>query len=385
MNNLVYLFLFLILFLTSLDSINYKNIRISINNYQMYIVLIFSIIVIICFRGFVHTDWIAYYEQYSIMPDKLTDLFNNRQSLALQSDIGYQILQVLCKKITNNYFFLQSLCSLIDILILLEVLKDFECKNIPLFFLFFIMFKGFDIEFNLLRNTKSLFLFLFSLRYIYKEKCFFKYVIINLVGALFHITALLFIPLYFFIDKKYSKKFYFFVFFITTCLFVLRIKFSMQLITFVAKFIPNGQLLLKVMYYINSENYSMPSVFSPIYLERIFSFVLLLYLFPKLMNDKKNVIMFNLFVLYYLFSVGFWDMYIIVQRVSLLFICSNWFLFIECFYTIKKKDLKCLIMFIILFYGGYKLYRDCTNPRMEYNFFFLEEDYSSKKNRVLKI
>ncbi|MCB9018441.1 MAG: EpsG family protein [Prevotellaceae bacterium] len=70
--------------------------------------------------------------------------------------------------------------------------------------LLFYLYKAyFWHEFTLLRQSISIALFVFSIRYI-KEKKYVKYIFINLIGVSMHASAIILIPLIFILNKKWK-------------------------------------------------------------------------------------------------------------------------------------------------------------------------------------
>ena len=61
------------------------------------------------------------------------------------------------------------------------------------------------MEFNLYRNTKSFSLFLLSLPYLQNRKLL-PYLLLNMTGCLFHISSMIYLPLYFVLYRKMSKE-----------------------------------------------------------------------------------------------------------------------------------------------------------------------------------
>lgn len=381
MNFVPYVIVFFLIYISSFYVSDYNTIRKNKDNYVGYLFLLSSLVLFFGCRGFIYTDWINYAKEYNQFPNSFSRFISNFSSIEYEP--GFAFFLFLCK-LFRNYFFLQFFSFLIDLVILLKALQKLRSSNIALFFLFFITFKGIEIEFNLLRNSKSIMLFVYSLYYVIKERNFKTYFFINLIGALFHVSALLYIPLYFFIKHKFHYRFYLSVFVLGLSVFALRIPICKRLIEFICSFFPNGRAISHLIYYLDSETFSAPVLFSTIYIERIGTFFLMLVLYRKLVRTEENIYFINILTLYYIVCLFCWDFYVIVQRVTVLFICSSWFIFPEMIKLFKDKRVRCLIVFICFIYGSFKLYKDTSIPIMKYSLCFFEKPYAVKEAQTWK-
>lgn len=162
--------------------------------------LSFIIVVIyIAFSYSIGADWDNYYINYKYLP-KIFEK-NTKKILPnyINFEIGFQIYTRLVKTFVS-YDLYRVISNTIDILIVYNISKYYTKRPISLIILY-IPFNFFSIEVEALRQAKAICLFLYSTKYIY-EKNFAKYVFINLLGATFHFTAIILLPLYFFIKNK---------------------------------------------------------------------------------------------------------------------------------------------------------------------------------------
>ena len=165
---------------------------------------------------------------------------------------------------------------------------------------------------------------------------------------------------------------------------ILRISISAGLVSGICNVLPNGATVEKLSKYLIGQS---SSVFSFIYIERLLSLALFWSYRNKLIkSNENNVIMLNLFYLYFCICFIFWDFFLIIQRIALLFICSNWFLFPELLKTIKNKEAKMLFFVIFFAYGAAKVYKDATaDPANRYVLNFNEVSYDEKCAEYYKI
>mgnify|MGYP003609644350 CR=1 FL=1 len=155
----------------------------------------------------------------------------------------------------------------------------------------FFVFAG-EIEINLLRNMKSMLLFLISLEYL-KNRKFLPYLLLNILGLTFHATAIFFLPFYFFLHKI-SKR-VFLLIFITGFVFYF---FQIKYLNFIVGLFSNGLggvYLLKASGYLEGENSGITLAF--IYVFIPFIFVYLNY-DTIILRNNYNVLFVNLFLFY---------------------------------------------------------------------------------------
>lgn len=162
----------IILFLFSINSfLNYKNTK-----YINFIIYLFFI-VIYSLRKEVGTDWVGY-----------KDYFENYSSGAVEEylfEIGYQTLNCTISYLSDSYWTLVFIVSIFVGILFWKATNKYT-KNIgiimllSLYYIFYPSLEAF-------RQSITLILFYYSLIYIQKDKK--KYLVINLIGSLFHRTG----------------------------------------------------------------------------------------------------------------------------------------------------------------------------------------------------
>jgi len=335
------------------------------------------LIIFIGFRGFLYTDWINYYRVYETTPSLFDGAYSINKFFERSWEKGFLFYMIICKTIFPNYFFLQLISFIIDCIILYSFFKRIIPNYIVLGFIFYILFAGINIEFNLLRNSKAIMLFLISLKSL-EERRFLKYIIINSIGVLFHITALLYFPLYFILNRKISRTVILFLFIVGNILFLLQIEWCKLLLTSISTMIP-GRLgtLLKV--YLSSDLYSKAYGITIGYIERFFTFIVIYYLFDKLCKiNKYNLIYINAFFIYCFIFLYFSEMTILLERVAILFVFSYWILYPQLYSLIKNKNKK-IFLVILLLYGVLKMSGNRNVLMLYDNIMFSHRSYHERK------
>ncbi len=344
---------------------NTNVIGISANKSIFFEIFLLSI-VFIGFRSFISTDACSYYPWFQKVPTLTHG--GLKYCFTSQWEFGFSLYTVIFKSIIPDWFFYQFSLCLIDYVILYYFFREYfeDIYTILTAFCFFFVFQGFGIERNLLRNSKSILLFLLSIKYIHKHK-FIKYCFVNLIGFLFHSSALLYIPFYFIANLRVKKKYLIFLFLIGNIFFIGKISISGTIL------LPFGEMGLGRLseYILIYVKYGYKSYgFSIGYLERTLSTLLVLYFYYKIINEKKYIPIVNMFFLYQFLYLFFSDLAMIPQRVALLFIPSYWILYPKI-YEKLRKDWKYLFIVCFLVYGLIRIYKESNIPIFYYqNYLF---------------
>lgn len=166
---------------------------------NLKIVGLTSFVLFFGMRGFIWHDWSIYYEMFqdSMWSDFLEyDYFQHREP-------GWMVFQLCCKSLIDSYQFMVFVHTLITSWLLVRFFRRYT-DNWLLGLAVYVVFQGFVISINLLRNSMALFLFLNAIQYI-EERRLLKYVGIVLLASMFHMTALLYLPLYFVLRIRVNR------------------------------------------------------------------------------------------------------------------------------------------------------------------------------------
>lgn len=324
------------------------------------------------FRGYMDTDFVVYYPIYESAPtlsdtNGVIKFFTHvTEDYLLKVEPGFKVFVVLLKSISEDYFFLQIISSLIDVIFLNYFFKKYSPQYV-LGFILFLIFSGLIIEFNLIRNSKTIFLFIYSLQFI-KERNALKYFICNGIGLFFHSSAIFYFPLYFFLHKKIPHQVVWGAFIIGNVLYLGQIKFITPII------IALGNLVGGV-YSLMAETYSENSLYSTGYgitmgyVEKVLTFILFYRLYNKIgefIKDEKVLnIFYNLFFIFIVTYLFLSEYSVLIDRMTTLFVMSNWILY-PYVYAVLEKMFKMVFTLILLMFGLYKMYNSNNNIIRKY-------------------
>ena len=323
-------------------------------------------------RGHIKSDFISYYPFFEDLPNIFELKFNSIRDF--QWEPGFIIYSSIVKTIIPNYFGWVFINTLIDLLVLRYVFKNYTQSQI-LPFLFFIAFNGLIIEFNLYRNIKAIDLFLLSLPYLQRRKIL-PYMILNLLGVSFHVSSLIYIPLYWLLCRRIPKVV------LWSGIIVANIVFLGQ-ISVISDFLNTFNFLQSLEFYDSfsayAENSEKAKLLSIGYLERTFSIITFTLLYNKLIQQRdSNVIFYNCFWLYYVSFLCFYEVSVLVDRIPTLFIFSYWVLYPNVF--ISTFRLRQIIVAISIMFAFLKVYVGNSEITSMYeNILFIDDNYEERK------
>jgi len=261
------------------------------------------------FRGFIGWDWTNYYPY-----------FENIYTKKLQSfEPGFEYYTMAIRYLFKDYQVFTVINTLINVLLFHIFIKRYlKEKYYALGFAIFIAFSGFVLEVDLLRNIKSILLFMISLRYV-EEKSFYKFLIINIIGILFHWSSLFLIPLYFFFQKPIPIKLFIAVFIIGNIIIIFNLDFIKPTLSLLGKAI-GGTPGERITYYLSNKFVSKSYGLSYGYSARLFTTILVLLYYDKILNYSKFCVIFvNAYFILVVIFLYFSELSLAISRVSILF------------------------------------------------------------------
>ena len=311
-------------------------------------------------RGHLYTDYISYYPFYENLPT-VFDLHSYLDTVTFEK--GFVIYSSIIKTIFPNYFIWVFINSLIDLSILYLFFKKYSASTV-LSFIVFIAFSGLAIEFNLYRNSKAIMLFLLSIPYL-KERKIVPYMCINLVAAFFHISAIIYFPLYFILTKEFPRVLIWTIFLVVNIVVIFHLSISNYILSLGEALLGDSVSYAKMLLYSNSGNaYGLTFGF----LERTFAFLLFTLYYDKLCEqDEMNRIFYNCFVLYYTLFHLFLDIQVFTERIPLLFVFSYWILYPNVIKSFKIKNNALVVMACLTVLCFYKTISSNNNILTKYD------------------
>ena len=296
---------------------------------KYYLIACISYLFFYGLRGFIFTDWISYYNYFY---DIGNGDFNEFDLL----EPGYIYSNLIVYKLYPNYFFFQFIWTAVDVFLLYKIFKRETGHYFLLAFALLIAF--FDgVQINLMRNVKSILIFFYAIKYI-RQHNFKKYVIFILIATFFHLTSIIYIPLYFFIKGKHL---YSLIIFSVVSIIVSIIGFGniQVLLTLIGAYLGGKFNVI--------DSYLSSGVNSGItlgYIYRTFLLIIILYKYNSLC--KLNCVNTNLAVLYLSLNLFFNSVLTLRDRIPTLFIIGFIVILPFILSTIRSRTFKYIFVFI---------------------------------------
>lgn len=302
--------------------------------HRVTIICALSFIIFFGFRGFINTDWLVYLPAY----EKASWYDLTHFEAGKTREPGFLFFVMLTKSIYPNYHFFIFLQTLLNTYLLFSFFRRYS-DNVALTLLISLVFEGFTINANLIRNSTCIYIFLYSIPYIYERKPV-HFFACWLLSISFHFSGFFFLPLYFFLHRRLNKWVYISIFAVCVIIFVIQVPIFMKLIQLTGM---EGDFIdMKV------EGYSEMSGRRGIGLgliERLVTGLLVFCYYDKIRDMRpENNIFINSLLIFFVIIFMFSEFAEIGKRLFTLFIFSYWIIWgdiIKCFYYEKNRYLFC--------------------------------------------
>lgn len=325
------------------------------------------------FRGLVGTDWLNYYPFFENCSwDSYTFNLLGEEGLY---EPGFTTLTLLSKLLFGSFSMFCFVCCLINTFLLVMFFKRYF-DNIALGLLLFMCMGGVLFSINLMRNTIAILIMANALHYIVERKPV-QYFSACLLALTFHISTLLFFPLYFFFHKKINKWVYLAFVTIGLLLFLSGAKLVTFLLTRLA-LVYNDKFEFMLTAY--TEGFDEARTISIGLLERLFTTALIICYYDKLLGMRKeNVLFINAFALYYFFYMYFAEFDVMSMRLATLFVFCYWILWGDLLRCFSIENNRKLFVAFVGIYAVLKVIGVTANSNCDYdNYLFGAKSYTER-------
>ncbi|MEL1252633.1 EpsG family protein [Flavobacterium sp. DGU38] len=369
---LIFVFFYVLLFTYS--------IFIQTDKYDLFKIRVFCIVLCVLFlgcRGFIGWDWYNYFVTFDEVPritsKELWGYFGNTLM-----EPGFILYCSVIKFFTNNYHVLTLVNTLIDLVFLNWFLKKYLPPKYYAFgFTAYFFFGGFYFETDLLRNARSFFIFLFSIKYI-EEKKTGSYYLLNLLGLFFHLSSIIYLFVYKVLNFNIKRSVFIVIVILGNILFLFRIEFVKPIILFVANLI-GGRLTYLANVYFTEDVQSYG--FSIGFVERNLVALMVLIYFNEIKSyNKAYNIFINSYFIYFILFFFFSEVSVLSIRFGLLFYFSYWILIPIIFDLIKSRLFKSVYLTFVISFFFLKMFGMTREINYSYeNILIDNSDYYRKK------
>ncbi len=323
------------------------------------------------FRGLISEDWPNYY--YFFENCSFSDIESYFSGQLNRFEPGYTLFNIVVKSVFPNYFFLTFFISILDLVLMLRFAHS-RVENVPLFLLLFLAFDGIAIFCNQYRNFISILIFLNALPYLEKRKPI-PYFLLCLLSLTFHVSAILYFPLYFFFHKYPNKWLYLSFFIIFNILFLLHISIVRGIIGFIGL-----DMIYQSKIATYTDFYDASRLISIGFIERTITGLLIFFFYDRLKERRKgNGIYINAIIMYFFFIYIFGEFKEMSQRLSYLFLYGYWVIWMDLIESFIVRNNKRLFIFFVYMYCLLKISIMCRYPHYKYeNILFGSSSYQER-------
>lgn len=323
-------------------------------------------------RGLVFHDWNIYYPEYQDMD--LYKLSHFEFGNVKMHEPGWMLFEIVCKSIWDNYFFMIGVLTLIDTFLLFRFLSRYT-YNILLAIVIFLAFEGCPMICNTLRNFPAILIFLNAIPYLEKRKLL-PYLGMCLLAASIHFSALIFIPLYFFIHRGLNKWIYLSIVLVCNLLFIAHVPIIMSIVKMLH--IGGDFMTEKLEVYADMQGHRS---FGLGFIERLITAGLIFCYYDKLKTIKaSNKLFINAFVAYLVMFTFFSEFDEMSKRMSMLFMFAYWILWPDLIKCFAFRNNRLLFSGFVGLYCMLKIITTVNQPVMEYdNVLFGAKSYPERK------
>lgn len=342
----------ILILLFGLLSVLWSNSGSESNKRLYYIACIAIYVFFFGFRGFVFDDWIVYYTVFNKCELENVSFYILKYNIEWGMEPGFTLLMYICRCLVGNFHFFVFVCTAINVALLCLFFKD-RMENKPLAFVLFLTFGGVVMSINLMRNSIAILIFINSLRFI-EQRRLLPYMLLCILAALFHVSALLYIPFYFIVRYRYNKWVFIGILIVANTIFLLHVPVVSTLLKYI--FSDAGSLVQSKLDTYTSGNMDEMKTLSIGYLERLFSSILIICYYDKLCEIRKeNILFINFFIVYILASFLLCEFSEICLRISNLFIFAYWILWADLTECFSIKNNRTLYVYFVSFYCMLKM------------------------------
>lgn len=290
----------------------------------LYILSILMLVVFFGTRGYLGYDWYSYKPNFEKTDNILQVLSGNYKNIFYSGyEIGFQLYSSIVKAFSSNYLVFNFVNTVTDFLLIYFIFKRYSKYPIFVLFLYFGI-HGIALEIDMMRNIKSILLFLCSIKYIEDRKPI-VFIALNVLGMMFHSSSLIYFPMYFILNVKWNRKFIMGLFVLGNIYYISNVRLIINGVRMFGSYLPGG-IGQKIAGYLSIIPGDFPLGFSLFYVERIVIFLLVYFAGYQLMNKRYgNIFLNSIYISVFMFLFTS-ELSVISLRIGILFIYSYWFI-----------------------------------------------------------
>lgn len=312
---MIYYYIYFVLAIISI--LDLAKCKTNLKNY----LFIATILLLICFSGLrFDTGWDYKGYQYyyaAIIPDGGID-----EHLAIWGDIYFEplfkLIMFISKYLGIDYYQFQFIVASISLLLIsrstINIVPDkkllFSLLLYSLSFLFLFM--------STIRQGLAAAFLLYAISCYLKNKNIIVFFVLIIVSSLFHYSAFLFliVPL---ITNVRSTKVLFFILAISIVLYTFNIQWMKNILMTLSDISP-PDIRYKILVYLQDERFNASRNIGWGIIEKILTLALIIFLLLKKNITKKEILFFNIYIIYIIIYFLFFEVTIVYDRMRLYFV-----------------------------------------------------------------
>lgn len=305
------------------------------NKFLKFFIIILPPVFLATFRYNIGYDYGSYIQGFINSYDcTLESIFS---SYDIGDPIAYNFITKVMTFFDSDRLFLMVLSLLSLIPGLIYILNDWKDVNTKSLMIFIYLFIPFIFSFSACKQGIALSILIYSLKYVFNRKLF-KFLLCVLLAFLFHSTSIIFIFVYFMLDKKGNFSLLKKIFLIIACVFI----------------IINLQLILEGFMGGRYETYAIDNVEGrnrTFWLYSLLASIFLIFRKKLILIDKRNDLLIMMMIIgaitqYLGFSNAF------AKRIGEYFLVAQVFLIPQCIYIFKRSSRSLIFVLIVLYVVG---------------------------------
>ena len=317
-------------------------------------------------RGYVGDDWTGYHVVYQFVQtsDFHLNVFSHH---TFRYEPGFALLAYVCRMVAGGqgYLFFQGVVTLIQLILLFRFLRRYS-DNLPFSLIVFIAMSGLVMLINTMRNTIAILLFLNGIHYI-TERRPWPYFGWCLAALMFHMSSILFFPLYFFFHRPINRWVFLLVFLVGNAIVLFKVPVISMGVGVVADMI-GGKMSTMVKAYLEDQHMAALSFQISIgSLERLGTGLIIFLFWDRLLAIRRENAMFiNAMLLFFTFYFFFSEVREVGKRLSELFVFGYWILWPDLLQCFQRRIVRLAFAAFLCVYCALKVVGTIGYPNTKY-------------------
>lgn len=343
---------------------------------KVELLFLIYLVIFLCFGFMCGSDWRSYETIY-------TSIDLNNYGWGYYAEPGFYAYLAFFKLLGVDFWNLNVFTKVVSFIVCLKTLKEYLSDRLLLGLMYFIPWYGIYLYIDCpMRNMMAMSIFLLAVPYL-KSRSFLKYSILMVIAASFHFSAIIYIFLYFFVNRRISSKVFVILYIIVNLIFVSR-SLTIGIISLLFGGIPYVEGKLES-YIINESVFASGRIFSLGMLLHFAYFLIILCKRRTLEKYDNGNFIINMAILYLLLYRVAGTIEIFMRFLLFLspFFCVA-LIRCTCAFSMASRRVYLLMLLMVAFIGLQRIFADYRYiPYTSYLPYLIEGNYPSYEYRTM--